>query len=448
MRVPALFLGLVILFAGSGGALAASQCDDALAPGKAYETYRAVWRKLKNGTDPKAVAHVECFLPGGVDGLDAAAAYRLLITTSFDANVLYDYLKEQADQVLETVRNVGQKRGGQLAWNGGYVCEAALTAYQQTGDRRFLDLFVSYFDSVLDLRDSELGYGDEYHRKITQAWGEYRDVPWFWGAPFRQGAWISHITHAARITYPASKFAVIVKDDPALAAYKPDADRFVAATKAAIAEFDVDRVPIEGTDMDWYIRPVTGGPEATNHVHTLGSVLVNLFLLDGDKETEKRVDDILAIFEKGVTTEPDGTVHWKYFPYFADQNIGNNGLEYSERIWKASQTVPLIYRAYAAGFDVPESLVRAITDTFLRYIVRDNEVIGNVSPTESEQLDDENEKLSRLSGIVTWLEFSGYEPEIAVRIRELVGARPDLFPRGWFESPNSARGYAFFLGGD
>ena len=110
--------------------------------------------------------------------------------------------------------------------------------------------------------------------------------------------------------------------------------------------------------------------------------------------------------------------------------------------------MPLIYRAYAAGFDVPESLVRAITDTFLRYIVRDNEVIGNVSPTESEPIDEEDDNLSRLSGIVTWLEFSDYEPEIAVRIRELVGARPDLFPRGWFESPNSARGYAFFLGRD
>ncbi|MCB1496667.1 MAG: hypothetical protein KDJ86_12835 [Bauldia sp.] len=448
MRAPVLLLGFVLLLVGSGSALAASDCDDALAPGHAYETYRTVWRKLKKGAEPRSVEHLGCFLPDGTAGLDADGAYRLLITTAFDANVLYDYLEAQAEQVLRTTRNLGQRRGGQLAWNGGYVCEAALTAYQQTGDRRFLDLFVTYFNGVLDLRDSELGYGDEYHRRIMAAWGEYRELPWFWADPLRQGAWLAHITHTARITYPASKFAVIVKNDPALAAYKPDADRFIAATRTAIAEFDDDRFPIEGTDMDWYARPVTGGPEATNHIHTLGSVLVNLFLLDGDEDAAKRVRDILKIFEAGVTTEADDTVHWKYFPYFADQSIGNNGLEYSERIWKASQTVPLIYRAYAAGFDVPESLVRAITDTFLRYIVRDNEVIGNVSPTESEPIDEEDDNLSRLSGIVTWLEFSDYEPEIAVRIRELVGARPDLFPRGWFESPNSARGYAFFLGRD
>ncbi len=445
MRFPSIIVGFFALIFASGLAVAAPACDDVLAPGHAFNNYKKVWRQLKAGAEPASVRDIACFLPGGVDGLDAAGAYRLLITTSFNANVLHDYLSRQAEVVLQTIRDLGRRGSGQLAWNGGYISEAALTAYEKTGDRRFLDLFVSYFDQVLGLRDSERGYGDEYHRRITTSWGEYRDVPWFWLNPFKTGAWVSHITYAARITYPATKFAVIVSKDPALASYRPAADRFVEATKSAIANFDSDRFRIPGTDMDWYNRPMTGGPEATNHIHTLGSVLINLYALTGDEDFKKRADDILKIFEAGVTTEDDGTVHWKYFPYFADQSIGNNGREYSERIWKASQTVPFIYRAYAAGYDVPDKLVRAITDTFLKYIVQNNEVIGNLSPTGSKSLGEGDDELTRLSGIVTWLEFSDYEPEIAVRIRQVIGARPDLFPDGWFESPNSARGYAFFL---
>ncbi len=441
MAIPRVFL-FTLFFIVHTGALHAS-CEDVIAPGQAYENYEAVWSELKAGHEPQSIQNIGCFLDGDLSGVDAKTAYRRLIATSFQPNVLYDYLAQDAKSNLRSARKRGYHRQGTLPWEGGYIGEAALTAYQKTGDRRFLDLFVRYFDGVLALRDDAVGYVDGYHGRIMKAWGEYRSY-WSWTAPLVTGVWLAHITHASRITYPATKFAVIVHDDPALADYRADADRFVEAAKIALAEFDEDRFRIPGTDWEWYRRPMTGEAEPTNHIHTYGSVLINLYALTGDERLKQRINNIIKVFEKGVRWEADGTVSWKYLPYFSDRGGGNSQKGYSEPLWKASQTAPFVYRAYAAGFDVPESLVAAIVKTFLTHTLHDDQVMHDLTSKKSRPLT-RKDPLSHVSGIVTWLEFSAFDPEIASRILEVVGTRPDLFPDGWFESANSARGYAFFL---
>jgi len=419
-----------------------ASCDKVLAVGHAYKNYQAVWKQLKSGADPKAIQNIGCFIAVS-DGLDAASAYQRLIATSFDRNVLYDYLVEQEPAVFKLASNSYSET---LAWRGGYLAETAITAYQRTKDRRFLDFFVGYFDKVLSLRDSERGMTDVYHGRIMASWGEYRPAfVWIGPVPLTMNLWVAHITHAARIALAASEFIRIVMGDPALADYKPTAERYLKATVTALAEFEQDRAPIPGTSITWYTRPFTGEPEPTNHLHTLGSVYINLVAATGDETMKKRVDDLIRVFEQSVQTADDGTVYWQYFPYFADQTVGANGREFSERLWKASQTAPFLYRAYAAGYPVPESLIKAMANTFLTHIVRDDQVLRNVSPVQSGPIQPDDKLLSHLAGIVTWLEFSNYQPAIAGRIASLVGARPDLFPGGWFVSTDMARGYAFLL---
>lgn len=445
MHVRAVFFSILFGVWPAGPLLAA--CDDVLATGNAYNNYSAVAEKLLSGDDPASIGTLECFLPGALDGLDANAAYQRLIATSFEPNVLYDYLKDEARSVFKKARN--QKGdSGALAWRGGYVAEAAMTAYERTGDTRFLDLFVRYFDEVLEFRDSELGITDRYHNRVMASWSEHRrERMWFGPLYLRVELPVAHITHAARITLAASRFIEFVSSDPALERYKPAAERYLEASLAALAEFEEDRKPIDDAGLAWFVRPMTGEAEPTNHIHTLGSVYINLAEVTGDAEMKRRVEEIVEVFERGVTTAEDGTVHWQYFPYFSDADRPN-GLEFSEPIWKASQTAPFLYRAYAAGYPVPDDLVAAIAKTFMTHIVRDDEILRNVSPVGSDVVEADDDRLSNLNGIVTWLEFSPREPEIAERIREVVGARPDLFPGGWLSSANSARGYAFFLGND
>jgi hypothetical protein len=421
-------------------------CDQVLATGSAYKNYEAVWQQVKAGAEPATVKNIGCFVDIS-GGLDAEAAYRRLIATTFQPNILYDYLVEEERSVLRKARTDAGGPSAALAWRGGYLAEAAMTAYERTNDRRFLDFFVNYFDKVLTFRDSERGVTDVYHGRIMASWGEYRPA-WVWlgPIPIKMNLWVAHVTHAARITLAASEFIRVVMSDPALADYQPAAQRYLDASLAALGEFDEDRTPIGDTEDTWYTRPVTGAPEATNHLHTLGSVYINLASVTGDQTMKQRVNDLVSVFEEGVQTADDGTVYWQYFPYFADQSIGPNGREFSERLWKASQTAPFLYRAYAAGYAVPETLIKAVVATFLTHIVRDGQVLRNVSPIDSAPIQPDDKDLSHLGGIVTWLEFSAYEPAIADRIVNLVGARPDLFPGGWFDSSDMARGYAFLLG--
>ncbi|WP_421724907.1 hypothetical protein [Bauldia sp.] len=422
-------------------AVAADSCETALAPGKALKTYQAVLKALDNGDPPATIADIECLVPGAERSTAAEARYQL-VSTSFNENVLHDFLERQVATVFERYEAKGSS--AILAWRGGYLSETALTAYERTGDTRFLDLFVDYFTEVLSYRDDKHDRFDEHHGRVMKSWGEERPVAGWFGREDRQ--WVAHVTHAARIALAPAKFARMVSADPALAAYRPTADVFLTAAREAVAEFAEDCVNVEGLDGCWYERPMTEGPEATNHIHTLASVLIHFAALDDDPATRAEVDRIADVFERGVQTAEDGTVHWKYFPYFADQTIGPNGREYSERIWKASQTVPFVYRAYSEGYDVPEPLVAAIVDTFLTHIIRGDRVMRNISPVESREIEVDDEESKHIDGIVTWLEFVDYEPEIAERIRHLVAARPDLFKKGWFETTSSARGYAHFLG--
>ncbi|MCP4308968.1 MAG: hypothetical protein GY788_29670, partial [bacterium] len=204
-----------------------------------------------------------------------------------------------------------------FAWRGGYLSEAALVAYERTGQRRFLDLFVDYFQKVLKKRDDVLGRHDEYHQRVVKSWGEYRPVTtWFGPVPMREQQWMAHITHAARIALAPAKFARIVAADPDLADYVPTADAFVTAVQEALDEFGEDCITFEGLEGCWYARPMTDGPEATNHIHTLASVLIHFAALDGaDPERTGQINRIVDIFETGVVTAEDDTVHWKYFPY-------------------------------------------------------------------------------------------------------------------------------------
>lgn len=439
MKAALLALLLSPLLAGPSLA----SCDKVLAVGHAYKNYQAVWEQLKSGADPKTVKNLGCFILVS-DGLDAKSAYQRLIATSFNANVLYDYLVEQEPAVFKLA---GNSYSETLAWRGGYLAETAITAYQRTKDRRFLDFFVNYFDKVLSLRDSERGMVDDYHDRVMASWGEYRPAfVWIGPVPLTMNLWVAHITHAARITLAASEFIRIVTGDPALADYKPMAERYLKASLAALAEFEQDRAPIPGTGITWYTRPFTGEPEPTNHLHTLGDVYINLVAATGDETMRSRVDDLIEVFKHSVQTAADGTVYWQYLPYFTSETVGANGREFSERLWKASQTAPFLYRAYAAGYPVPESLIRAMATTFLTHIVHNDQVQRNVSPVQSGPVQPNDKLLSHLAGIVTWLEFSNYEPAIAGRITDLVGARPDLFPGGWFASTDMARGYAFLLG--
>jgi hypothetical protein len=434
---------------------AGESCETVLAVGSAYLNYEKVRRALASGISPADIPNANCFIKGDLSNLDADEAYRHFITASFQSNVLYDFLSRRLQIILENDIRFGQKRDAQLAWSGGYASEAAITAYKRTGETRFLDIFVAYFDGILSRRDDRLGYIDDYHKRVMRSWGSTN---------LDEKRWIAHVTHAARIVYPATEFAMLVRADPFLSRFAEAADRYEKESKTSIDDFEEDWKPVydeskwlsnilwnskeRSLGFNWYIRPYKERYEATNHLHTVASVWINLFHLTGDKKYKERSESVLRIFTNGITREPDGSVHWKYFPYFATKELVRpNGKQYSEPIWKASQTVPFLVRAAELGYAVPSDLLRAIAKTFTDTVLRDGAILKNLSPLDSQGVDAEEDsnRLKNIEGVVNWLEYEKVEPRIGEKLRELVARRRDLFPYGWLSRENFARGYAHFV---
>lgn len=415
------------------GASDRAACAERLAPGQAYKNYEKIRGRLAAGAiDPGIARQLSCFIDGETSGLTSEQLYHRLLTTNFNPSVFYDFLLEGMNNTLSQAKSNPVRRSRWLAWQGSYAAEGALMAYRRTGDPRFLDLFSDYFDEVLDLRDSQLGLTDELRRRVMPAWGDGDEL---------DGQWIAHVTQASRIVFPATEFARIVRGDPALARFAPAAERYVAAAVEAMAAFEEDYRPIPGEGVRYFIRPGKNREEPINHAHQAGRVYLNLYALTGNEEYLRKSKEILLVFMKSIRYGQRNEITWSYFPYFSKEK--ENVQKIPEDTWKASLTAPFIYMAHERGLGVPQQLVAGMAETFLANVLVNNE-LGRDLGGETRVAPDDERRVQAF-GFVAWLDYSPLRPEIAERTREIVASRRDLFPRGWFDSANLARGYAFFL---
>lgn len=439
--------GLVLIAAGCARTLPPApiaNCSEVLAQTKVLQHYRQALDQLAQHQPPRSVAGLSCFLkPETVQRSSSTAAYQALIEQGVSSDVLYAALQQNLERNLRQDRKLNQKRDAGLAWPGAYLSEAALVAYRRTGETRFLDLFAAYFNSLLERRDDRLGRFDVQHQRVMKAWGSVN---------IEQDRWIAHITHNARITYPATEFARIVRKDPALAAYRDQAERFLASAEETLAEFNNDWVPVPGhPEIRWFRRPFDSNLEATNHLHVVGTAWLNLAELTGKPDYRQKLEQLIAIFQQGVHREPGGLVSWNYFPPFAGQEKNDpefrNGQEYSEPIWKASLTAPFLLRAQQQGYKVPAELTRAIGRTFSSLSFQGDQIWRNLARKDSRFVDAQKDrrKLGFLKNTTVLIEYGSVAPELPGQISQLVALRPDLFAKGWLSSPATLLGAAYTL---
>jgi hypothetical protein len=422
-------------------------CEQVLAADAVYHHYRVAVRALAKGQEPAGIPGLRCFLgEDAVQRLQPPQAYRQLVGNTFDADILYAALRKRFDKTLAQDRRLGLKRDAGLAWPGAYLSEAALVAYRKTGQQRFLDLFVHYFDAVLQRRDDRLGRFDSEHKRVMPAWGSVN---------IGKTRWIAHVTHNARIVYPATEFARLVLQDaslqqPALLQYRAKAEEYIAASRETLDAFEDDLVAVPGqAGLRWYRRPLETNFEATNHLHVVGTAWLNLALLTGEPRYKRHVEELITVFLKGVRREPDGLVSWNYFPFFAEseRRVYPNGQEYSEPVWKAVLTVPFLVRAAEHGYRVPAWFMTAIGRTFSRQVLQGDQLWRNLARKQSRVVDLKRDRKKRgmLKNTMALSELGDLEPELAPRLAALVASRPDLFPLGWLSSPPGLLGYAYYL---
>lgn len=419
-------------------------CREPLKPQSSLLNYRRVLRSLQAGRRPATISDYRCFSDGAVpdSGITPEQGYAQVIRQGFHSQVLYDALDDRFQRILARDQQEGFQRRSVLGWAGAYASEATLIAYERTGEQRFLELFVRYFDAVLERRDDRLNRFDDYHQRVMKAWGSNRIDP---------NRWIALITQNAHMLGPVTRFAVLVKERPDLARWRSTAEHYEQASEDTLAEFEDDwqHHPLAPPATRWYLRPPNREAEATNRVHLVGRVWLNLARLRADPRYGERVRALIRIFEQGVEREPDGSVHWNYFPYFATAEMQRypNGQDLSEPVWKGALTVPFLLEASAAGYPVPAELLQAIARSLEEVVLGGGDLQRNLSPKRSRAMDAQRdaEKIGMLQALTGVLAYGALRPAIVTRLTDLVATRPDLFPGGWLGSDAGLMGYAALL---
>ena len=376
----------------------------------------------------------------------ASRQYEIFMKAEPNPDVLYCFLKKALQKMLDLAA-LSETAGRRFAWKWGFLGDAAVIAYQRTGEERFLDLIVSTYDAILRFRDSETGKVDEVRDRVTHSWSSMARVK----LKETQYKRLIAITTTGLITYPVCKFCQIILNDGILQAkYAHKAKEYLETVEEAVAELDEDFRVTPGTDEGSYVRPVTGEVEAWNHEHAIGTTLVLLHSLTGKQEYKKKAEHMARYFLNHITRERNGSYVWSYRP-LPNKRYNNHDSETykKEAIWKGGVTIMFPIIAYEHGIVFDENDMKALTQTFLKNIYRGgNKFNRYVSLKVREPLLSETRAKKyrrRVQSLVRWIYLDKFEPEIREILEDAVATRLDLFPNGWFGHPALVQAYAYRL---
>ncbi len=414
-------------------------CDGVLTPTFAYPGYVFIRDALNNGSEYDQISHIECYLPKAAGAETPSETLERFTSTVFLPDVLYGFLELDFEKNLRQVVEVGDARYSQLAWPALYLGQTAFAAYKSTNQKRFLDQYIRYFDRVMMIRDTDLGFHDEYHDQVMASWGATNLDK----NPDGDPKWIAHVTHFSIIMLPATEFAREIKNNPELDAYLLWADKVIEFFDFAYSQFDTDLRLAEGTNHQWYWRPLRDRFEATNHVHLQGQALLNVYALTENPIYKSRIEEIIQVFEKGVTFHEDGLISWKYSPYFQVESVLKLE-DMSEPSWKGSATVPFLFQAEKDGFLNNNKLLEALTRSIRDYITGDGTYKIYTYPP-AEDVDDVMKKSNRAATVSGYHYGAWVDPAIEDNIVDIVASNPEMFSSAWFERPPLARSYGLLL---
>lgn len=421
-------------------------CDEVRNEKNAFAAYEAVRRELSEGVPLGDVAYLDCFLPEASLRNDSAAVLESFVSSVFDANVLYGYLERRFEARLQSAVRSGKRRQGGLAWRGSHLGLAALYAFEATNDRRFFDLYKSFFDRSVMIRDDALGWKDDYHGRVMKAWGASN----FRGNDEVSDPWVAHITHFGVMMIPATGFARLALSRPDLADERQWGREVIDYFEMAYRQFEGDLRAVPGTDERWYWRPYQERFEPTNHVHVLGRSLLNVAAVSDDPLYDQRISWILEAFEEGVSIDDRGFASWNYSPWFEPVEVRNrfpNSRLLSARTRKSAISVPFLYEAVDEGYPINPRVLDSVTMTIRDWVIADNTYKLHTHPKDSRavEIEDRKKRLASVASIAGFQAAESIDPEIGEVIRMIVSSRPDLYAGGWLEHPWLTCSYARFL---
>ncbi|QEE36016.1 DNA cytosine methyltransferase [Octadecabacter sp. SW4] len=259
--------------------------------------------------------------------------------------------------------------------------------------------------------------------------------------------WVAHVTHFGRIMTPAMGFASEVLDDPALTEeYGSWAYDILRFFETGWHQFEADRRPFGDGTRSWYWRPIDDEFEPINHVTSLGRALVAAYEITGDPVYARRIEEIIWVFEDAMNVHPSGTVSWPYSPSFQTPSSMQSGIdtEYSEYTWKAAITLPFVEDARRAGFPMSQGVSDSIRNRLTGFVLANGIWKRNIHPYGARPISPG--ETSRLNPALGGFHMTfPDDSEIAELIKQMMVSNQDIYDRGWFTHPGTARSFALFI---
>ncbi len=309
---------------------------------------------------------------------------------------------------------------GTLAWGEAYIMMSYAAMYRATNDAAYLVNLASHARSVLDYRDSVLGWKD-YAGNSRPCWQstKYSDnqEPVCW------------VVHSGMITYPMADLARIVAKDPALQALPVPwggtlgeaAQTILAAVLDTVATHEAEWKTGPGSGEGYYrgdpsapVASVAGKALPLNQMNAMGMTLAAIADGAGDAQAEQKAKGMCAYLRHRMT-EDGARMVWTYW---GDAWTGSNG----EDISHAALNVEFASLCHARGwFFTLADMVRIARTLF--------EKVHVDSDTAWDRIDGTGAGNTYRTAVGRWLTVSPFDPRVWA-----VGANayrtPDTTPNG------------------
>ena len=358
---------------------------------------------------------------------DAAA---LFITDE----VIIDYIEKQLSYYISRYKTTPLVFTRIIAWDALYLVEAAIDLYVITSNEKYLFLITKLYDYIIPLRDSSLGYYDEFTGKIHDTWGA---ETW--------GYYMTNPTWTGRIAYPALKFSYYVKKNN-LTKFYDKANIYTEVMKCALDSHDILLEELHGTAKN-YRNLYSGFLEAYNHLPSIIAAYIYLGYLDNPSYHLKAVKISNSFIEDII--HKDDTCHWGYAKKEEKRVKFDSGALNPEQIWKAHETIQIIRHLTESNLlSDSKKYINCITNNFLQNIYLGFDSTSkqaNFSPYINSFKNQRYNYMTmpkKYSAYLSWIYFSKSDEKVAdVLVGYLINS-VDKFPYLWLTNGVSLRAYA------
>jgi hypothetical protein len=345
-------------------------------------------------------------------------------------DVLYDYLR-LVDLHTERFARNSNKPGSVLAWRWADIAQAAIYAYQATGEERFVELILDGAERAFEFTDQKLGKSDDFGNVYLEGWG----LP-------EKGKWGREETLPGRIISPILELQLELEKNPSLQTRFGQQMEGLTSRGLTILQQYLKLVRSNSKGQAFFTYLWTDEHDAINHMAAYFQAISFAYRINGDR----RFRDALVGFRKYFLDYAQVVGEAYVWPY---QVLSDSSKMKDTRFWKAAITVNALVNMHNNGIKLPRRDQVRLARSFLNLVHRDFHNINAYVSSEHEFLyTGYNALRSTFSGaprLSNWIVLDQFIPKVERAVSETVASRWDLYPIGWFAEPYDAVAYAYRL---